>query len=69
MLVIKPMPASATLGRSRAGCPVLRSGAYMEDSLALSPIQRSWQPYVKNYAPNSTFDHGNRSATLGLDKS
>jgi peptide/nickel transport system substrate-binding protein len=28
----------------------------------------SWQPYVKNYAPNSSFDYGNRSATLWLDK-
>jgi peptide/nickel transport system substrate-binding protein len=28
----------------------------------------SWQPYVKNYAPNSSFDYGNRSAALWLDR-
>src|SRR5262245_9047222 len=28
----------------------------------------SWQPYVKNYAPNSSFDYGNRAATLWLDR-
>ena len=24
----------------------------------------AWQPCVKNYAPNSSFDYGNRSAAL-----
>jgi ABC-type transport system substrate-binding protein len=28
----------------------------------------SWQPYVKNYAPNQTFDYGSRVAALGLDR-
>ena len=28
----------------------------------------SWQPYLKNYAPNSSFDYGNRSAALWLDR-
>ncbi len=28
----------------------------------------SWQPYVKNFAPNQSFDYGNRSAALWLDK-
>jgi ABC-type transport system substrate-binding protein len=28
----------------------------------------SWQPYVKNYAPNNSFDYGNRVATLWLDR-
>src|SRR5215467_9406744 len=28
----------------------------------------SWQPYVKNYAPNQTFDYGSRAATLWLDR-
>jgi peptide/nickel transport system substrate-binding protein len=28
----------------------------------------SWQPYVKNYAPNSSFDYGNRAAALWLDR-
>ncbi len=28
----------------------------------------TWQPYVKNYAPNSSFDYGNRSAALWLDR-
>jgi peptide/nickel transport system substrate-binding protein len=27
----------------------------------------SWQPYVKNYAPNLTFDYGGRVAALWLD--
>jgi peptide/nickel transport system substrate-binding protein len=28
----------------------------------------SWQPYVKNYAPNPTFDYGNRVAALWLER-
>jgi len=28
----------------------------------------SWQPYVKNYAPNLTFDFGSRVAALWLDR-
>jgi peptide/nickel transport system substrate-binding protein len=28
----------------------------------------SWQPYVKNYAPNPTFDYGSRTATLWLER-
>jgi peptide/nickel transport system substrate-binding protein len=32
-------------------------------------IAASWQPYVKNYAPNLTFDYGNRAAALWLDRS
>jgi len=28
----------------------------------------SWQPYVKNYAPNLSFDYGGRVAALWLDK-
>jgi hypothetical protein len=28
----------------------------------------SWQPYVKNYAPNPTFDYGTRAAVLWLDR-
>jgi peptide/nickel transport system substrate-binding protein len=31
-------------------------------------ITSSWQPYVKNYAPNLTFDDGGRSAALWLDR-
>ncbi len=27
-----------------------------------------WQPYVKNYAPNPSFDYGNRAAALWLDR-
>ena len=35
----------------------------------LSPMYTgSWQPYVKNYAPNSSFDYGNRAAALWLDR-
>jgi hypothetical protein len=30
-------------------------------------ITASWQPYVKNYAPNPTFDYGGRAAALWLD--
>jgi peptide/nickel transport system substrate-binding protein len=32
-------------------------------------ITASWQPYVKNYAPNLSFDYGNRAAALWLDRS
>src|SRR5262252_2085849 len=28
----------------------------------------SWQTYVKNYAPNQTFDYGSRAAALWLDR-
>jgi hypothetical protein len=28
----------------------------------------SWQPYVKNYAPNFTQDYGGRAAALWLDR-
>jgi peptide/nickel transport system substrate-binding protein len=28
----------------------------------------SWQPYVKNYGPNSSFDYGNRTAALWLER-
>jgi peptide/nickel transport system substrate-binding protein len=28
----------------------------------------TWQPYVKNYAPNTTFDYGSRVAALWLDR-
>jgi hypothetical protein len=28
----------------------------------------SWQPYVKNYAPNPTFDYGGRVAALWLER-
>src|SRR5262245_37701201 len=34
-----------------------------------SSIQTSsWQPYVKNFAPNQTFDFGSRAAALWLDR-
>lgn len=32
-------------------------------------ITGTWQPYVKNYAPNLTFDYGSRVAALWLDRS
>jgi peptide/nickel transport system substrate-binding protein len=31
-------------------------------------ITGTWQPYVKNYAPNLSFDYGGRTAALWLDK-
>src|SRR5438132_4620858 len=31
-------------------------------------ITGSWQPYVKNYSPNTTYDYGGRSAALWLDR-
>jgi peptide/nickel transport system substrate-binding protein len=31
-------------------------------------ITGTWQPYVKNYAPNLTFDYGSRAAALWLDR-
>jgi peptide/nickel transport system substrate-binding protein len=33
-----------------------------------SMLTGSWQPYVKNFAPNMTFDFGNRAAALWLDR-
>jgi peptide/nickel transport system substrate-binding protein len=31
-------------------------------------ITSSWQPYVKNFTPNLTFDYGGRVAALWLDR-
>jgi peptide/nickel transport system substrate-binding protein len=31
-------------------------------------ITTSWQPYVKNFAPNHSFDYGNRAAALWLER-
>jgi hypothetical protein len=31
-------------------------------------ITSSWQPYVKNFIPNLTFDYGGRVAALWLDR-
>jgi peptide/nickel transport system substrate-binding protein len=31
-------------------------------------ITGTWQPYVKNYAPNPTFDYGGRAAALWLER-
>jgi peptide/nickel transport system substrate-binding protein len=31
-------------------------------------VTGSWQPYVKNYAPNLTFDYGSRVAALWLER-
>jgi peptide/nickel transport system substrate-binding protein len=31
-------------------------------------ITGTWQPYVKNYAPNQSFDYGNRAAALWLER-
>jgi peptide/nickel transport system substrate-binding protein len=31
-------------------------------------ITTSWQPYVKNFAPNHSFDYGNRAASLWLER-
>jgi peptide/nickel transport system substrate-binding protein len=36
--------------------------------LNCSMITASWQPYVKNYAPNLSFDYGGRAAALWLDR-
>ena len=31
-------------------------------------VTGTWQPYVKNYAPNQSFDYGNRAAALWLER-
>jgi ABC-type transport system substrate-binding protein len=36
--------------------------------LASAVITGSWQPYVKNFAPNLTADFGSRVAALWLDR-
>jgi peptide/nickel transport system substrate-binding protein len=33
-----------------------------------SMVTGTWQPYVKNYAPNTTFDYGGRAAALWLER-
>jgi peptide/nickel transport system substrate-binding protein len=47
-----------------------RYAAEQQDYVYLfSPmVTGSWQPYVKNYAPNLTFDYGSRVAALWLDR-
>jgi peptide/nickel transport system substrate-binding protein len=37
-------------------------------NLTSAMITGSWQPYVKNYAPNLTFDYGSRAAALWLER-
>jgi peptide/nickel transport system substrate-binding protein len=37
-------------------------------NLASAMVTGSWQPYVKNYAPNLTFDYGGRTAALWLER-
>jgi len=44
--------------------PHLILGAKTHNTL----ITGSWQSYVKNYAPNPSFDYGNRAAALWLDR-
>src|SRR5437773_12143229 len=36
--------------------------------LNVAILTGSWQPYVKNYAPNQTFDYGSRAAALWLGR-
>jgi peptide/nickel transport system substrate-binding protein len=36
--------------------------------LSSQVVTGSWQPYVRNYAPNLTFDFGSRAAALWLDR-
>jgi peptide/nickel transport system substrate-binding protein len=36
--------------------------------LNANTVTTSWQPYVKNFAPNHSFDYGNRAAALWLDR-
>ena len=36
--------------------------------LSSQVVTASWQPYVKNYAPNLSGDFGSRAAALWLDK-
>jgi peptide/nickel transport system substrate-binding protein len=36
--------------------------------LMANTITTSWQPYVKNFAPNHSFDYGNRAAALWLER-
>ena len=33
-----------------------------------SMVTGTWQPYVKNYAPNTTVDYGGRAAALWLER-
>ena len=37
-------------------------------NLISAMVTGSWQPYVKNYAPNTTFDYGGRAAALWLER-
>jgi peptide/nickel transport system substrate-binding protein len=36
--------------------------------LLVAMVTGSWQPYVKNYSHNLTFDYGSRAAALWLDR-
>jgi hypothetical protein len=56
---------SAVVSCCRWALRLLPPGALRADSVMLTS---SWQPYVKNFAPNLTFDYGGRVAALWLDR-
>ena len=40
----------------------------VEGTRILRTVTSTWQPYVKNFAQNLSFDYGSRAATRWLDK-
>ena len=48
--------------------PALCGGAAVLRVSYCVMITGSWQPYVKNYGPNLSFDYGNRAAALWLER-
>lgn len=52
--------------RHKVGAGVTPGTFTIEPDLA--GITGSWPPYVKNYAPNPSFDYGGRAAALWLGK-
>jgi peptide/nickel transport system substrate-binding protein len=56
--------------RRRAVFDIQRYAAEQQHYVYLynTGLTASWQPYVKGYAPNPTFDYGSRAAALWLDK-
>ena len=36
--------------------------------LASAVVTASWQPYMKNFAQNATFDYGSRIAEMWLER-
>jgi hypothetical protein len=63
-VVLKPMIESAILFAMQRDAMEQQYYVYLFSAM----FTGSWQPYVKNYAHNLTFDYGSRVAALWLER-